>query len=87
MVLDKRQATPIMLRMGKRTDTRPSVSKQLLRIIEDSGISRYEVARLTGVQQSALSRFVRGERGLSLAAVDQLGKLFDFELVAHGPKG
>jgi len=58
------------------------VSDQLREIIERSGLSRYEIARRTGIHQSQLCRFASGERGLSMAGLDALGKLLGLKVTA-----
>jgi transcriptional regulator with XRE-family HTH domain len=50
-----------------------NVSDQLRRIIDDCGLSRYEISKRTGIDEAALSRFMSGERGLSMKALDKLG--------------
>jgi len=47
-------------------------SEKLRRAIADCGRSRYEISKETGIAESILSRFVHGERGLSLQSVDKL---------------
>ena len=64
---------------------RPSVTEQLQQAIEASGLTRYEICKLTGIEQSALSRFVKGERGLTTASLDLLGELLDLEIIMHRP--
>lgn len=86
IVLDKRQRFPIITSMGKRRKRKPTVSEQIRGIIEASGMTRYEISKRTGVEQSALSRFMSGERGLSTATLDKLGGLLDLEVVVHGQK-
>lgn len=58
-----------------------SISDQLRHAIEDSGLSRYRIAKESGLSQSLLSRFMSGDRGLSLEAIDKLGTLLGFRLV------
>jgi transcriptional regulator with XRE-family HTH domain len=50
------------------------VSAQLRRIIDDCGLSRYEISKRTGIDEATLSRFMYGERGLSMKALDRLGE-------------
>jgi transcriptional regulator with XRE-family HTH domain len=50
------------------------VSDQLRRIVDDCGLSRYEISKRTGIDEGALSRFMSGERGLSMKALDRLGE-------------
>jgi transcriptional regulator with XRE-family HTH domain len=49
------------------------VSDQLRRVIDDCGLSRYEISKRTGIAESTLSKFMQGERGLSMKALDRLG--------------
>ena len=62
-----------------------SLSDQLRRIIAESGLSRYELARRSGVEQSALSRFVNGQRGLTTESLDRLARTLGLELTAKPP--
>lgn len=51
---------------------KPLLSAVVREAIEASGKTRYQISQDTGIAQSMLSRFVNGERGLSLAALDVL---------------
>ena len=53
------------------------LSDQMRSIIAGSGVSVYEIAKRAGIDQSALIRFVSGERGLSTPAFDALGQVFN----------
>ena len=66
---------------------RQSVSDALRRAIAGAAVSRYRIARDTGVEQSALSRFVKGRRSLDLTTVDLLADYLDLELVKREDKG
>jgi len=57
------------------------LSDQLRRIIAECGISRYRIAKETGISESTLSRFCSGQRGLSLAALDTLADFLRLRLV------
>ena len=50
-------------------------------------MTRYEIAKRTGIQQSALSRFMAGERGLSTLTLDKLVELLDLEVVKRNDGG
>ena len=63
--------------MAKR---KPKVSDQLRGLIETCGISQYELAKLTHIDQSALSRFMSGQRGLSSKALDRLGEYLNLKI-------
>ena len=54
----------------------------VLRIaIEESGVSRYQIAKDTGILQGSLSRFVRGETSLRLDKADRLAAYLGLRLV------
>ena len=69
--------------LAKKTNKRPDVSDQVRRLVETCGISRYEIAKRTGIDDSALCRFVSGERGISCESLDKLGRLLELEVVRH----
>ena len=85
-LLDNRQLLADDTCMAKRRTKQPTFSQQLREHIDGCGLTRYEIAKQASVEQSALSRFMSGERGLSTATLDRLAKLLDLELVMHGPK-
>jgi len=70
----------------KRKQSQP-VTDQLRRIIAECGLSRYEIAKRSGVSEAALSLFVNGQRGLSTNTLDRLADVLRLELVARRPKG
>lgn len=47
-------------------------------------VSRFEISRQTGIEESALSRFMTGERGLSMKALDALFEYFGLEITKKG---
>jgi len=63
-----------------------TVSEQVRHEIKQSGLTRYEIAKQSGVEQSALSRFVSGERGLSTSSLDKLAAVLDLEIVKRVKK-
>ena len=67
--------------MAKRQKAPETISEQLRRFIKNSGLSLYQLERETGVHNSMLSRFLRGERGLRLESVDALSKYLKLRLV------
>jgi transcriptional regulator with XRE-family HTH domain len=54
-------------------------TEALRRSIEDCGLSRYAISRKTGIAESSLSRFLRGERGLSSESIDVLMEFLGME--------
>ncbi len=57
-----------------------SITGQLKAAIDGSGQSRYALSCASGVAQSALSRFMSGERGLSLESAARLADALGLEL-------
>lgn len=55
----------------KRTNL---LTDQLRRAIDDSGLTRYRIAKATGIDESALAKFYNGHRGLSMEALNALGE-------------
>ena len=64
--------------MGRRNTT---ISQVLREAITKSGESLADLERTTGVSNAILSRFVRGERTLTLPTADKLARHFGLELV------
>jgi transcriptional regulator with XRE-family HTH domain len=62
------------------------LSEQLRRAITTSGLSRYEISKATGVSQSTLSKFVLRQRGISIEAMDSVGKLLGLAIVRSKKK-
>jgi transcriptional regulator with XRE-family HTH domain len=50
------------------------LTDQLRKAIADSGLTRYQIAKETGIDESALAKFYNGKRGLSMEALDALGE-------------
>ena len=55
----------------KRTNL---MTDQLRQAIDDCGLTRYEIAKQTGIDESALAKFYNGHRGLSMKALNALGE-------------
>jgi transcriptional regulator with XRE-family HTH domain len=58
------------------------LTDQLRQAIAESGVSRYQIAKDTGVSQSTLALFVNGKRGLSMEALDAIGQYLGLTLVS-----
>lgn len=56
----------------------------LLKAINESGQSLYALAKATGIQKSALGRFVSGKQSLRLDRVDLLAAHLGLALVKKG---
>jgi transcriptional regulator with XRE-family HTH domain len=57
---------------GDMAKKQMSLDEQLRQAIHDSGKSQYQLAKESGVHKTALSRFMRGERDLTLASTTSL---------------
>jgi len=64
-----------------KTTKQETFTERLRRFIAESELTRYELAKQSGVSQSALSRFVSGERGLTTETLDKLTVALGLELV------
>jgi len=50
------------------------LTDQLRQAIDDCGLTRYQIAKQTGIDESALAKFYNGHRGLSMEALNALGE-------------
>lgn len=63
---------------------RPSISAELRGAIEAAPITRYELAKRSGVDAAVLCRFVAGERGMSLESIDAVAAVLDLHITGGG---
>ena len=57
-------------------------SDDLREAIRRCGKTRYRLCRETGINEGALSRFMRGQRGMLLPAIDKLYTYLGLRLVS-----
>jgi transcriptional regulator with XRE-family HTH domain len=57
------------------------LTDQLRQAIDDCGLTRYEIAKQTGIDESALAKFYNGHRGLSMEALNALGEFLQLKIV------
>lgn len=57
-----------------------TITKQLKRLIETSGMSRYEISKRSGVAQGVLSQFVTGKRAMTTDTLDKLAPVLGLTL-------
>jgi transcriptional regulator with XRE-family HTH domain len=62
----------------KRTNL---LTDQLRQAIDDSGLTRYRIAKETGISESALAQFYNGHRGLSMEALNALGEFLQLRII------
>jgi len=59
---------------------RKKLTDQLRQTIDDCGLTRYEIAKHTGIDESALAKFYNGHRGLSMEALNALGEFLQLTI-------
>jgi transcriptional regulator with XRE-family HTH domain len=57
------------------------IRDQILQAMRDSGLTQREVSRVTGLDETMLSRFNRGQREMTFKSIDQLCERLGLELV------
>lgn len=66
------------------------LTDQLRQAIDDSGLTRYQIAKEAGIDESALAKFYNGRRGLSMDALNALGECLQLRITLGrrpNPKG
>ncbi len=49
--------------------------------MDDSGLTRYRIAKDIGMNEAALGKFYHGQRGLSTTMLDRLGEYLGLEIL------
>jgi transcriptional regulator with XRE-family HTH domain len=57
-----------------------TLTDQIREAIKQSELTAYQICKETGIQNSSMSRFLSGERGLSLAHLDKLAALLGLRI-------
>ena len=65
--------------MAKRRTKK--MTDQIRQAIDECGLTRYRIAKETGIDESALAKFYNSRRGLSLDALDRLGEFLELRIV------
>ena len=65
---------------------RLSLSDELRQAIERSDVSRYSIWQQTGIDQGSLSKFMDGERGLSIESIDTIAELLGLHICTADAK-
>jgi DNA-binding phage protein len=73
-----------MSKSGRRGEDK-SLTLQLREAIRASGRSLRDLESTTGINRSQISRFLRGERDLTLTTAEQLIKALGLKLVIEPP--
>jgi len=66
--------------MKKKKTKTLSLDEQIIQAIKDQGLSGYRLAKMSGVSQTILSRFLRRERTLTLKTASKLVAAMNLEL-------
>ena len=57
------------------------LTDQIREAIDASGLTRYQIAKETGIDESALAKFYNGHRGLSMQAMNALGEFLQLKII------
>lgn len=66
--------TSIEYHASMATKRTRKLTDQVRQAMDDSGLTRYQIAKETGIDESALAKFYNGHRGLSMQALNALGE-------------
>ena len=64
---------------------RIKLSAQIRRAVDAAGVTRYRIAKASGLAHAAMSRFMAGKGGLSVKTLDALADVIGLDVVARGP--
>lgn len=67
--------------MAKKTRQKRTLTQALKQAIEASGQSHLQIAKGSGVSQAVLSRFVSGERSITLQTADKVASYLGLDLL------
>lgn len=62
----------------------PLLSEQLKAAIERSGLSCYQIGKAAGIDRTLISRFLAGERSISLDTADAVARALRLKLMEVG---
>lgn len=63
------------------------VYDQIRSLIRENNMTRYRIARSTGISQAQLCLFMQGKRGLSIEALGRLANCLDLEILVRPRSG
>lgn len=78
-MLDEWQVKCMLVDMAEILD-------RLRQAIREGGKTRYRLAQESGIDESALSRLMSGERGLSIEAAEKLAETLGLEIIIRPVK-
>jgi plasmid maintenance system antidote protein VapI len=62
------------------------IEQQLKKAVLESGMSKYRIAKISGLSEAQLSYFINSKRSLTLPAAAKLAKALQLELVPRKGK-
>ena len=65
---------------------RKPISEQLKGAILNADVSRYRIAKETGLTEASLSRFLNDVAGLSLDSIDKIGDYLELDITTRERK-
>ena len=69
--------------MGKK---RATLGDEIRQAVNASGMSRYAICKVTGIDQASFSRFMAGKVGLTLANLAAVADVLDLHIVTGKAK-
>lgn len=73
--------------MPMKTTAPEKLTDELRLIVAGCGRTLGQISRDTGIDKTALSRFLNGERGVSMQVLNTLGEYLGLRIVADKPTG
>jgi hypothetical protein len=69
--------------MGMTKKRAARFTDELRAAIENCGMSRYRISKLTGIDAAVLCRFIQGQSGLSMDSLDALAECIGLHVVSN----
>ena len=83
-LVDRQATSDQNATMTKKRSKQPTlISDQLRAAVRDSGMSAYAICKLADVDKSSISRFLSGERQLSMEAADRVCEVLGLKLLSE----
>lgn len=72
--------------MGIRSKENGSITEAIRLAIKETGLPAYKIAEQAGVSSTTVSRFLRGERDMTLSVVDKLAPVLRLKVTWNPTK-
>lgn len=70
----------------QRRASRPELERQIVAAIEESGMTKYQIADEAGIERSMLSRFVAGTGGMTVATLAKIAPILNIQIARKDEK-